>query len=41
MHAIKLYMPFNSYFRTWLYITLGYSVRTVDPSSYGTFSWLQ
>jgi len=26
------YMPFNSYFRTWL-SSLGHSVRTVDPSS--------
>jgi len=25
-------MPFNSYFRIWLYITLGHSVRTIDPS---------
>jgi len=26
-------MPFNSYFRTRLYITLGHSERTIDPSS--------
>jgi len=34
MHSFyKWYMPFNSCFRTWLYITLGHSVCTVFSSS--------
>jgi len=34
MHSFyKWYILFNLYFGTWLYITLGHSVRTVNPSS--------
>jgi len=35
MHSFyKWCMPFNSYFGTWLYITLGHSVHAVDSSSF-------